>query len=191
MSQISYLRRVVSASMLIALCVVLPMAFHAIPRAGSVILPMHIPVLLAGLVTGPFFGLITGLVGPLLAHLLTGMPPSGMMQSMMIELGMYGFVSGMAIKMIRTKSASLDLYISLILAMLVGRVAAGLAQAVFFFGGTYVDGVWNASYTWALWISSFFVTSLPGLIIQLAFIPSVVMALERERIIPFRYPVKA
>ena len=32
----------------IALCVVLPMAFHAIANAGMIFLPMHIPVLLCG-----------------------------------------------------------------------------------------------------------------------------------------------
>ena len=36
----------------IALCVVLPMAFHAIANAGPIFLPMHIPVLLCGLACG-------------------------------------------------------------------------------------------------------------------------------------------
>ena len=191
MSQLTYLRKAISASMLIALCVVLPMAFHTIPRAGSIILPMHIPVLLAGLICGPLFGLIVGLTGPLLSHLFTGMPPAGVLQSMMLELAMYGFVAGWAIKLVRTRSATIDLYVSLIIAMVAGRVVAGVAQALFFFGGTYVDGVFTANYTWALWVGSYFATSIPGIVIQIAFIPSVVMALERERVIPFRYPVKA
>lgn len=191
MSEISYLRRSVVTAMLIALCVVLPLAFHSIPRAGAIVLPMHIPVLLAGLIAGPLFGLITGLAGPLLSHVFTGMPPSGIVQSMMIELGVYGLVAGLLINFVRTKSASLDLYISLVVAMLVGRLVAGFAQAIFFFGGTYIDGVWVGDYSIGIWMTSFFITSLPGIIIQLAFIPSVVMALERERVIPLRYPVRA
>lgn len=187
----SNLKALVVTAMLIALCVVLPIAFHSIPRAGSILLPMHIPVLLAGLICGWKFGLVAGISGPLLSSMLTGMPPTGIVPIMMIELGTYGLVSGLVLQFVRTKRASFDLYISLVSAMLVGRVVAGLAQYFYFFGGVYEYGVRISGYTWALWTSSYFVTSLPGLVIQLAFVPSVVMALERERVIPFRYPVKA
>ena len=70
-------------------------------------------------------------------------------------------------------------------------VVAGIAMAAYFFQGAYVDGVWTTNYTLLMWATTYFVTSLPGLVIQLAFIPSVVMALERERVIPLRYPAKA
>jgi len=109
---------------------------------------------------------------------------------MSIELAVYGLVAGVVAHFIRTKSATLDLYISLAAAMVAGRVFAGIAQVLYFFGGTYIDGVWTSSYTIGLWVGSYFVTSIPGLVIQLAFIPSVVMALERERVIPLRYPIK-
>jgi len=192
MTKMSTTRKLVVTAMLIALCVVLPMAFHTIPRAGSILLPMHIPVLLAGLVCGWKFGLITGAVGPILSTMLTGMPPTMAIASLMsIELAVYGLVTGVMIYFVRTRSATLDLYVSLVVAMLVGRIIAGFAQYIYFFGGTYVNEVWTANYTMGLWASSYFVTSLPGLVIQLAFIPSVVMALERERVIPLRYPIKA
>jgi len=176
-------RKLVVTALLIALCVVLPMAFHIIPYglAGRALLPMHIPVLLAGLVVGWKYGLIVGITGPLLSSVLTGMPPMGIAVPMMVELGVYGLVAGVMIEIIRTKRASLDLYICLIIAMLAGRVVAGIAQAFYFFEGAY---------TWELWTSAYFVTALPGLVIQLAFIPSVVMALERERFIPLRYPIE-
>jgi len=184
MSQMSHLRKSVTTAMLIAVCVVLPMAFHMIPYglAGRALLPMHIPVLLAGLICGPAFGLIAGIAGPILSHIFTGMPPQGIMQSMVIELGVYGFVSGLMITYVRTKRVSFDLYIALIVAMLAGRVVAGTVQALFLFDGTYLIG---------MWVSAYFAYALPGIIIQLAFIPSVVIALERERVIPNRYPVKA
>ena len=178
----SYLKKSITTSMLIAFCVVFPMAFHAIPRAGSILLPMHIPVLLAGLICGPLFGLVAGAAGPLLSSLITGMPPAGIAPLMMIELGTYGLVAGVMSNLIHTRRLSVDLYISLIVAMLAGRIVAGVAQAVYFFDGTYAIGLWTASY---------FVTSFPGIIIQLLFVPSVVIALERERVIPLRYPVSA
>ena len=179
----NHLKKSIIAAMLIAFCVVFPMAFHAVgPIAGRTLLPMHIPVLLAGLVCGPILGLIVGLVGPFLSSLITGMPPLGILPVMMIELGTYGLVAGIAIKLVHTHRLSVDLYISLIVAMLAGRVVAGAAQAIYFFEGTYLIGMWWTSY---------FVTSLPGLVIQLLLIPSLIIALERERVIPIRYPANA
>lgn len=215
-TDMSTTKQLVVTAMLIALCVLLPMAFHSIPRAGSILMPMHIPVLLAGLICGWKFGLVAGLAGPLLSSTITGMPPAGIVPIMMIELGTYGLVAGILMHFVRTKRASFDLYVSLISAMLIGRVIAGIAQFTFFFGGSlfgrrliergpeYGEYVYNAYgyagwvpemvysfYPIGMWVTSYFVTSLPGLVIQLAFIPAVVMALERERLIPLRYPIEA
>ena len=63
MNNLSPVRRMVSAALCVALCVVLPIAFHAVPNAGSVFLPMHIPVLLCGLVCGWHYGFLCGLLG--------------------------------------------------------------------------------------------------------------------------------
>ena len=175
----SYLKRSITASMLIALCVVFPMVFHTVPYAGRTLLPMHIPVLLAGLICGPLFGFIVGATGPLLSHLFTQMPPSIMVAPMMIELATYGLVAGVMINIVRTHRLSVDIYISLIVAMLVGRVVAGIAQVIYFFEGTYVLSMWTTAY---------FITAFPGIIIQLLLVPSLIIALEREKVIPIRYP---
>ena len=71
----------------IALCVVLPIAFHSIPDAGSVFLPMHIPVLICGMICGWPYGFICGLMGPLVSSALTGMPPIAILPAMMLECG--------------------------------------------------------------------------------------------------------
>jgi hypothetical protein len=179
MNEMTHIKKSVITAMLIALCIILPMAFHAIPGAGPILLPMHIPVLLAGLICGPVFGFIAGLAGPFLSSVMTGMPPTFLMPVMMIELSIYGAVTGLMMKLVHTGRSSVDLYISLAVAMLCGRMVAGIVQALIFFEGTYVIGIWAATY---------FVTSFPGIVIQLIFVPSMVMALERERIIPLRYP---
>ena len=67
-------KKAIICAIMIAMCVVLPMAFHAIPNAGSIYLPMHIPVLLCGLVTGWPYGLLCGIAGPVMSHLITAMP---------------------------------------------------------------------------------------------------------------------
>ncbi|MFR7743491.1 MAG: ECF transporter S component [Acutalibacteraceae bacterium] len=89
----------------IALCVVLPMAFHAIANAGPIFLPMHIPVLLCGLACGWPYGLVCGVLGPVLSGVLTGMPAPAVLPGMMVECGVYGLVSGLMMQLVHTKKA--------------------------------------------------------------------------------------
>lgn len=174
----SFIKRTVFAAVCIALCVVLPMAFHAIPGGGSVFLPMHIPVFLCGLICGWPFGLACALAGPLLSSLLTGMPPIAYLPKMLCELAVYGLASGILFKIIRTKNIFADLYISLVCSMLLGRVVAGVLSALIFAHGKY---------SMAAWTTAYFVKSFPGIIIQLALIPAIVFALEKSKLIPKRY----
>ncbi len=161
----------------IALCVVLPIAFHSIPNAGSVFLPMHIPVLICGLICGWPYGFLCGLMGPLLSSALTGMPPIAILPAMMLECGAYGLVSGIVLKVVRTRNTYMDLYVALIAAMLAGRVLSGIAKALIFTPGLSLTA----------WATASFVTALPGIAIQLVFLPTVVFSLMKARIIPKRY----
>ena len=178
-------KKLVITAMLISAGIVLPVVFHMVPAglAGRVLLPMHIPVLMAGLIVGPFYGFFAGLVTPLLSSMTTGMPlPGFTLYRMMVELGVYGGVAGLAMGFIHTRRMVVDLYIALVLSMLVGRVAAGLASALLFFGGE--------AFTVALWIAGYFTTSLPGIVLQLVLIPGIILALERSGAIPLRYKKK-
>ena len=161
----------------IALCVVLPIAFHSIPDAGSVFLPMHIPVLICGMICGWPYGFFCGLMGPLLSSALTGMPPIAILPAMMLECGTYGMISGIMLKLVHTKNTYGDLYIALVVAMLAGRFMSGIAKALIFMPGISMTA----------WITASFVTALPGILIQLVFLPSVVLTLMKARIIPVRY----
>ena len=178
MTKLSYVKRSIITAACIALCVVLPMAFHAVQNAGSIFAPMHIPVLLCGLVCGWPFGLLCGLSGPLLSSLLTGMPPAAYLPPMMVELAVYGLMTGLMMMLVRTKRLYVDLYASLLVAMLAGRLIAGAARALIFAPG---------SYAMEAWITGYFVTSLPGILIQIVLIPSLVFALMQARLIPKRY----
>lgn len=177
--KLSTRKKSILTAVCIALCVVLPQAFHAIPNAGAVYLPMHIPVLLCGLICGWQYGLLCGLAGPLLSSLLTQMPPMAILPAMMLEVAIYGAVCGIMMRLVHTKHVYGDLYLSLISAMLIGRILGGVAKALIFAPG---------SMTMAAWATSYFVTSLPGIVIQLALIPSIVFALEKAHLIPARYP---
>ncbi len=177
MKQMHSVKNMTMAAVCVALCVVLPIAFHSIPDAGSVFLPMHIPVLICGMICGWPYGLLCGLMGPLLSSVLTGMPPIAYLPAMMVECGTYGLVSGLMLKFVRTRSTYADLYIALITAMIAGRVVSGIAKALIFTPGMAMSA----------WITASFVTALPGIVIQLVFLPSVVFTLMKARIIPVRY----
>ena len=128
----------------IALCVVLPMAFHAIANAGPIFLPMHIPVLLCGLACGWPYGLVCGLLGPVLSGVLTGMPSPAVLPGMMVECGVYGLVSGLMMQAVHTKKLYADLYISQITAMLLGRILSGVCKALIFAPATFTVRDWSA-----------------------------------------------
>lgn len=174
-----HLTRTVTTAVCIALCVVLPLALHVIPNAGTLISPMHIPVLLCGLVCGWPYGLICGIFGPLLSSLLTSMPGWGYLPTMMVELAAYGLLTGLLIQLIHTGKQAADLYISLVGAMLAGRIITGVARALIFAAGTY---------TFEAWATGYFVSSLPGIIIHLILVPALYVALQRAKLVPARYP---
>ena len=173
----SNIKRLTVTALCIALCVVLPMAFHVIPNAGAVMLPMHIPVLLCGLICGWQYGLLCGVLGPLVSSLVTGMPPAAILPGMMVECGMYGCVGGLLMARIHTGSLYADLYIALPVAMLAGRVISGIVKALILTPGL----------SFTAWATASFVTALPGISIQLILLPTLVVALTRAGLVPARY----
>ena len=167
-------KRMILAGLCIALGIVLPVAFHSVANAGSIFLPMHIPVLLCGLICGWPYGLACGVLAPLLSSLITGMPPMAFLPSMLCELAVYGFVSGLLMRYVKTGKLLADLYISLVGAMLLGRLVLGLLNAVIFRAGEYSIAVWT---------TSAFVTALRGILLQIASIPVLVFALKKAKLI--------
>lgn len=175
----SHVKKLVLTAVCIALCVVLPMAFHAVQNAGAVFLPMHIPVLLCGLICGWPYGLVCGVLGPLLSFALTSMPPAPILPAMMVELAVYGCVTGIMMQVVHTKKPIADLYISMITAMALGRTLAGLAKSLIFAPGT-------APFAW---VTTSLVTGLPGICIQLVLIPLLIFVLTKAHLIPARIPM--
>ena len=171
-------KKIVFTAVRTALCVVLPLVFHAFPNGGSVFSPMHIPVYLCGLICGARYGLLCGLLGPLLSSLLTGMPGLAYMPQMVIELGAYGLISGLFASLIRTGNGFADLMISLISAMVIGRIVAGISRALIFAMG---------SYSMAAWAASYFVNAIPGIVLHLILVPAMIYALQRSRLVPERF----
>ena len=167
----SRVKSLVLTAALIAVGVILPMAFHAIPKGGNIFLPMHIPVLLCGFICGPLLGLFAGVITPVISAFATGMPPMTVLPGMACELACYGFATGIFIRIIKTKYKPLNFYLSLIAAMLIGRAVSGFVNGVIISLG---------SYTFQAWLTASFALSLPGIVIQLLLIPQLLYALEKS-----------
>lgn len=170
-----HLRKTVITAICIALCVVLPIAFHAIPNGGTLFSPMHLPVFLCGLVCGWQYGLLCGLLGPVLSSFITGMPGIGYLPTMTLELALYGFISGLLMTLLHTGKKTADIYISLLSAMLIGRIVTGIVRAFIFAPG---------SLSLHAWATGYFVSCLPGIVVQLILLPILYHALKRAKLLP-------
>ncbi|HHU49605.1 MAG: ECF transporter S component [Caldicoprobacterales bacterium] len=158
--------QLVLAALFTALGILLPAVFHPFGLAGSVFLPMHIPVLLCGFIVGSTYGALTGFIIPFLSNAFTSMPhlyPTAI--SMALELAAYGFFAGFL-------SKRLNVFVSLVGAMLAGRIVMGFANFVLL-------GLSGDSYIFSTFITAAFVTALPGIIIQLILIPVLLYALKK------------
>lgn len=155
----------------LALCMVLPFLTGQIPQIGSMLSPMHIPVLLCGFICGPAWAAVVGAFAPILRFALFGMPPlfpTG--AAMCFELLTYGAVSGALYRMLPGKKSSI--YASLIAAMLAGRVVWGAVSAV-------LMGASGGEFTFAAFMAGAFINAVPGIVLHIMLIPVIVLALER------------
>lgn len=153
----------VLSGFLMAMGILLPLATsHAFGIPGTILLPMHLPILILGLVCGPFYGALGGIMVPILSSILTGMPPSYPMLPIMIgELTTYGLISGM----IHFK-LNQSIFTSLVSAMICGRMTYAIIFTILF---NLAKGPFKA-----LSVSAAFITGLPGITMQLILIPIVV-----------------
>ena len=156
----------------VAVSVLLPQLFHAVGAVsglgaalGSTFLPMHLPVLLAGLIAAPVVGVAAGAASPLLSFALSGMPAAAMLPFMMIELAGYGLAAGLLSKV------NLPVFVKVVIAQLAGRLvrAAALLFAIYAVGNTGI----SVAQTWNIVL-----TGLPGILLQWALIPLLLYRLD-------------
>ena len=112
-----------------------------------------------------------GAVAPLLRCALFGMPPlfpTG--AAMCFELAAYGLASGLLYA--RLPKRTRNIYLSLITAMLLGRVVWGGAMVVLL-------GMSGSVFTWAAFVSGAFAGAVPGIVLHILLIPVIVVALRK------------
>ena len=169
-------RQLVFAAVCLALCLVLPFLTGQIPQVGSMLCPMHIPVLLAGFLCGPWWAMAVGAVAPALRYLLFSMPPllpTGL--GMTFELLVYGLVAGLLYRLLPKRNGCI--YVALIAAMVAGRIVWGVASIVIY-------GAMGNAFTWPIFFAGAFGNAIPGIVVHIILIPVLVMALKKAKIIP-------
>lgn len=169
-------RRMVLAALLLALGLVLPFVTGQIPEIGNMLLPMHLPVLLCGLLCGWKWGAAVGFILPLMRSMLFQMPPllptmrTGGALCMAFELMAYGLISGLLYA--RLRKYRWGLIVSLVSAMLLGRVVWALASVVIY--RLFAD----FAFDFELFLTGGFVAAWPGMLVQLVVVPVVVRLVE-------------
>ena len=165
-------KRLAYAALFLALCLVLPMLTGQIPQIGSMLLPMHIPVLLCGLVCGWQYGAVVGFVAPLLRSVRFGMPPMYPVAiAMAFELLTYGLVIGLVYRRLAQKGVA-GVYAALVTAMVAGRLVWGVAEVVLL-------GLGGKTFTAQAFLAGALLNAVPGIIVQLVLIPAVMAALQK------------
>lgn len=165
------LHKLLYTALCLALCLVLPFLTGQLQPLGNALCPMHIPVLLAGFLCGPWWAMALGLIAPLLRFALFGMPPIYPIgAAMAAELAVYGLAAGLLYQ--KLPKSTKNIYVSLVSAMLAGRFIWGAVRAL-------MSGMSNAGFTWAAFWTGAFAEAIPGIILQLVLIPLLVLALQK------------
>lgn len=171
------IKKLTLSAMFLAIGLVLPFLTGQIQVIGSMLLPMHIPVLLCGLICGWAYGGAIGVVLPLLRFAIFGMPPMPNCISMAFELATYGLAVGLLYNMSKWKCI-FSLYRSMLIAMVLGRVVWGIAQAI-------ILGITGSGFTMQMFLAGALLNAIPGIILQLVLIPVIMVVLDRTKLVPF------
>lgn len=158
----------VISALFLCIGIVLPFLTGQIKEFGDTLLPMHIPVMLCGLICGWKYGFAVGLILPFFRSVLFGMPPiypNAVWMS--AELATYGFATGFLYILFARKK----LYFSLLVSMVCGRIVWGITKAILL-------GMADKAFTFHSFVAGALIDSLPGILLQLIFIPLIVKLIK-------------
>ena len=176
MKRNNHLYKLVVTALLLAIGLYLPFLLGQVEVLGQAISPLHIPALLCGLTCGWGWGAVLGAVLPIMRSLLFGMPPMPAAIPMGFELAVYGAATGLLyplfVRLLKKDRHLPAMLVSLIAAMILGRMVGGAAKAV-------VMGFQGNAYTFQAFIAAYFTGTAVGAVIHLIVVPAVALALEK------------
>jgi thiamine transporter ThiT len=165
------IKKLTLSAMFLALAFVMPFLTGQIPQIGSMLCPMHIPVLLCGFFCGAPWGLVVGFVAPILRSFTLGMPPMFPTAfCMAFELATYGFIAGWLQNKLPNKKV--NVYVSLLGAMLIGRLVWGVIMFC-------CMGFDASKLGFSAFLAGAVLNAVPGIIVQIVLIPVLVITLGK------------
>lgn len=174
-----YVRKLVLAAMFFAIGLVLPFFIGQIPEISQKLLPLHLPVFLCSLIVGWRYGLAVGFFLPLVRSLLFSMPPLyPNAVAMAFEMAAYGFFAGFLYQLLLGMKLHkvAALFSALIASMIIGRLAWGAVTYIML----QIDG---SGFTFEAFLAGAVLNAVPGIILQIVLIPTVILALDRAGVI--------
>lgn len=166
-------KKVVLTALFIALGLTLPMITANVPMIGNMLLPMHFPIIICGLICGAGYGALAGVITPLLRSFIFGMPPLfPIATAMAFELAVYGAVAGLVYVVIQKSKGSV--YPALIISMLSGRAVWGVVTFILF-------RMMGKTLTLQMFLAGAFTNAVPGIVGQLIIIPVLMYYLAKHR----------
>ena len=170
------IQRLVLSSLLLAIGMVLPLLTGQIKEIGDSLLPMHLPVMLCGLICGWKYGFIVGLLMPFLRSVIFGMPPLYPNAIWMaLELATYGLVIGLMYKIFKSKKITY-IYLSLVISMISGRIVWGISKSILL-------GINDKPFPFSAFLIGGFADAVLGIIIQLILIPLIIELIKRTKFV--------
>lgn len=179
MKEHTKIQKLIFAALLFALGLVLPFLTMQIRSIGNMFLPMHLPVLLCGLLIGPIHALIIGFLLPLTRSFIFGMPvfyPNAI--AMSFEIAALGFFAGFFYVKKSKYKCIFELYKSIIASILISRMFYILMMLIL------MSFLQNKIAVVAI-ITRAFIACIPGVIIELTLIPIILLALQKTKIVYF------
>lgn len=170
------IQKIVISAFFLALALVLPFITGQIPEIGNMLCPMHIPAMLCGFICGGPWGAAVGFIAPILRNLIFTMPKVPACYGMAVELAVYGLSCGLFYKIFPKKIPFI--YLTLGISMILGRIAWGLTWALLITKIFTVPFDFTLSYFWV----NGFLQAVPGMILQVILVPTVVIALRKQKL---------
>lgn len=157
----------IRGALIIAMGLLVPTVFHLTSVSGAIFLPMHLPILVGAAFVSPWIALVAGALTPLASSIATGMPPLFPIAFLMsFELAVYGWVMSWMLKKRRV-----NVYVSLITAMVAGRAVLGLAAVA-------TTSLFAVQLNPFMYMKGAILTGLPGMALQLLLVPVLIKALS-------------
>ena len=131
--------------------------------------------LIKGYVCGWQWGLLVGLIVPILRSMTLGMPPMmPVAAAMAFELAAYGASTGLLYE--KLEKNTISIYISMIGAMIFGRIVWVRVSMVLY-------GIMGNAFSVQIFLSGALLKAVPGIILQIVLIPVIIITLRKAKVI--------